>query len=107
LTFGARRLARLLDAEFSIAGFRFGLDAIVGLVPVIGDAVSLAAGLYPLHVAHKHGLGKWVEKRMIANLLLDYAIGLVPVIGDVFDATFKANLRNVRLLERAVLRART
>ena len=98
----ARRLAHLLDAQFSIAGFRFGLDAIVGLVPAVGDTIAMLAGLYPLHVAKKHGLGKQWERRMVANLLLDYVVGMVPVLGDVFDATFKANIKNVKLLERAV-----
>ncbi len=97
----ARRLARLLDSEFSIAGFRFGMDAVVGLIPVVGDTVGLLAGLYPIYVVRRHGLNKSYERRMIANLLLDYVGGLLPLVGDVFDAWFKANLMNVQLLERA------
>jgi hypothetical protein len=97
----AQRLAKLLDAEFAIAGFRFGLDAIFGLVPAAGDVAMLLAGLYPIHVARKHGLGVWVERKMIANLLLDFIGGAVPLVGDVFDVIFKANLRNIALLERA------
>jgi hypothetical protein len=97
----ARRLARLLDSEFSIGGFRFGLDALAGLVPVLGDTISLLAGLYSIHVVRKHGLGKRIEQRMIANLLLDYVGGLMPVVGDLFDAWFKANEMNVKLLDKA------
>jgi hypothetical protein len=98
----ARRLAKLLDAQFSIAGFKFGFDAIVGLVPAVGDTIGLLAGLYPLHVARKHGLGSDVERRMLINLAIDYAGGVIPLIGDLFDASFKANLKNVALLEKAV-----
>ena len=60
----AKILARLLDSEFSLAGVRFGLDAIVGLVPVVGDTVSFIAGIYPIHLARKHKLGRAVELRM-------------------------------------------
>src|SRR5215471_16587587 len=84
----ARRLACLLDSEFSIGGFRFGLDAVAGLIPVVGDTIGLLAGLYPIHVVRKHNLGKRVEHRMVANLLLDYVGGLLPFVGDLFDAWF-------------------
>jgi len=97
----ARVLANLLDAQFSILGFKFGLDAIIGVIPGIGDTVALLAGLYPIYLARKHGLGKKVERRMKWNLAIDYFIGLVPVIGDFFDAAYKANLKNVALLEQA------
>lgn len=98
----ARRLADLLDAEFSVAGIRFGLDALVGLVPVVGDSIGFFAGLYPIHLVRKHGLGKRVEQRMIANLMIDAVGGMIPVIGDLFDMSFKANLKNLTLLERAI-----
>ena len=67
----ARRLAKLLDAQFSIGGFKFGFDAIVGLVPAVGNTIGLLAGLYPLHVARKHKLGPDVERRMLINLAID------------------------------------
>ena len=98
----ARRLADLLDAEFSLAGIRFGFDALVGLVPVVGDSIGFFAGLYPIHLVRKHGLGKRVEQRMIANLMIDSIGGMIPVIGDFFDVSFKANLKNLALLERAI-----
>jgi hypothetical protein len=98
----ARRLADLLDTRFSIAGFRFGIDPLVDLVPVLGDTVMFVAGLYPLHVARKHRLGRLVQWRMFGNLAIDYFVGIVPVIGAFFDAAFKANVKNVALLERAV-----
>jgi hypothetical protein len=97
----ARRLAKLLDSQFSIAGVKFGFDAIVGLIPAVGDTIALLAGLYPVHVARKHKLGRDVEQRMILNLAIDYFGGVIPIIGDLFDVTFKANLKNVALLEKA------
>jgi len=101
----AKILARLLDSEFSLAGVRFGLDAIVGLVPVVGDTVSFIAGIYPIHLARKHKLGRAVELRMWGNLIIDYFGGLVPIAGDAFDVAFKANLKNVELLEKAAQRS--
>ena len=102
----ARRLARLLDSEFSIGGFRFGLDALAGLIPVVGDTIGFLAGLYPIHVVRKHGLGWGLEQRMIANLLIDYVGGLLPFVGDAFDAWFKSNEMNVKLLETAARKRR-
>jgi len=98
----ARQLAELLDSQFSLAGFKFGLDPIIGLVPAVGDFVTTLAGLYPIWVAQRHGVGKLVRGRMLANLAIDFLVGSVPVLGDLFDAGFKANLKNVELLERAV-----
>jgi hypothetical protein len=97
----AKRIARLLDSEFSIAGVRFGLDAIVGLVPAVGDAIGFLAGLYPIHIVRKHRLGRDVEVKMIVNLLIDALAGAVPIVGDFIDVAFKANLKNVALLESA------
>jgi hypothetical protein len=102
----AKALATLLDAQFSILGFKFGLDPIVDLIPVAGDSIMFLAGLYPVYIARKHKLGKTVEGRMIANLTIDYLIGLFPVIGAFFDAAYRANLKNVALLEKAAARAR-
>jgi hypothetical protein len=100
----ARKLARALDSQFEIGGFRFGWDAIIGLVPVAGDIAMTLVGLYPLLIARKHGLGKFVQTRMATNLLIDWAVGSIPIAGDVFDATYKAHLKNLDLLERAVER---
>jgi hypothetical protein len=98
----ARWLADLLDTRFSIAGFRFGIDPLVDLIPVLGDTIMFVAGLYPLHVARKHKLGWLVQWRMFGNLVLDYLVGIIPFIGAFFDAAFKANVKNYQLLERAV-----
>jgi hypothetical protein len=100
----ARQLAELLDAKFSVGGIRFGFDAIVGLIPGVGDVVTLLAGLYPLYVAQKHGVGLPTRARMLGNLLLDAGVGAVPLLGDLFDVAFKANLKNLRILEKALER---
>ena len=100
----ARKLATLLDSQFSIAGVRFGLDAIVGLVPVAGDALTSLAALYPIWVARRHNLGKTLQARMALNVLTDFAAGSIPIVGDLIDLTYKANLKNLRLLERAAER---
>ena len=100
----ARRLADWLDSKYSVAGIRFGFDALVGLIPVVGDLIGAAAGLFPVYVAQRHGLGKLVQLRMAANLVVEWAVGSIPLVGDLFDVGFKANLRNVALLERAAAR---
>jgi hypothetical protein len=98
----ARFIATLLDSQFEIAGIKFGLDAIVGLVPGVGDLIIGLVGCYPIHLAKKHNLGKAIQVRMAWNLIADWAVGSVPVVGDVFDVAFKANLKNLALLEMAV-----
>src|SRR5687767_14820918 len=77
----ARMIANLMDAQFEIGNLKFGLDAIIGLVPAVGDTISALIGLYPLHVARKHKLGRVVQTRMAANLLADWLVGLVPLAG--------------------------
>jgi hypothetical protein len=102
----ARFLAKLLDSQFEFLGVRFGLDAIVGLIPVVGDTLTTLAATYPIYVANRHGLGRVVQTRMAMNVLADWAVGLVPVVGDVADVAFKANLKNLELLEAAVEKKR-
>src|SRR4051812_46588817 len=102
----ARWLADWLDTKFEFGGVRFGLDGIVGLIPVVGDTLGALTGVYPIWVAKRHRLGKAVQTRMALNLLAEWAVGAVPFVGDAFDVAFKANVRNVRLLERAAEKAR-
>jgi hypothetical protein len=101
-----QQVAKLLDAQFEIAGIKFGWDAIVGLVPVAGDIVTSLIGIYPLYIARKHNLGKFIRARMVSNLLIDLALGSVPLVGDFFDVGFKAHLKNAKLLERAAAKAK-
>lgn len=99
----ARFLANWLDARFSIFGIRFGLEGIVGLIPFVGDTLGMLAGVYPIYLAYRHKLGRTVMIWMAINLLIEWLIGLVPVVGDAGDIWFKANLRNLKLLEVAAL----
>ena len=101
-----RKLANLMDARFEVAGIKVGWDAIIGVVPVIGDVVTTVIGAYPIHVARKHKLGRTLQLRMAGNLLIDWAVGEIPILGDLFDVGFKANLKNADLLERAAEKRR-
>ena len=100
----AEIFGKLMDAQFEIGGVKVGLDAVIGLIPVAGDAVSALIGLYPLYLARKHGLGKVVMGRMLMNLGVDFLAGSVPVAGDLLDVFVKANLKNVELLKKAAAR---
>jgi hypothetical protein len=101
-----RMLAKAMDAQFEIGGIKFGWDAIVGLVPVAGDIATALIGLYPILIAKKHNLSKVTRARMAANLIMDWAVGAVPQAGDVFDVAFKANMKNLELLEKAAEKAK-
>ncbi len=95
-----RFLANLLDTCITLpGGYRIGLDPILGLVPAVGDLIGAALSLYLVRESAKLGIPKWIVIRMIANVGLEALIGVVPVLGDIFDAAFKANIRNLRLLE--------
>ena len=94
-------LARLMDAQFRVPGtnFRFGLDAIIGLIPGGGDLSTFAVSGYMLWVMAKNGASGYVLARMVLNVLLDTIIGSIPIIGDVFDMFYKSNMRNLSLMQ--------
>src|SRR4029079_6158444 len=102
----ARTLARLLDSAARVPGtdIRFGADAIIGLVPGLGDVGGAALAGYLVILAQRLGVPRSVVLRMLANVAVDTIAGTVPLIGDLFDVAFKSNLRNVALLERALER---
>jgi hypothetical protein len=97
-----RRWAVLLDSAFRIpgTGIRFGLDAIIGLIPGLGDISTPAFAALLLLQAVRMRLPIVVQARMVGNAALDMLLGLVPVLGDLVDVGWKANLRNLALLER-------
>jgi hypothetical protein len=101
-TTGIRRWAYLLDDMIPVpgTGMRFGLDALIGLVPGVGDMTGAALSAYTLLVAARVGAPPSVIMRVAANILIDMIVGAVPLLGDLFDAGFKANRRNVALLDR-------
>jgi len=93
-------LATLLDTAFVIPGtnVRFGLDALIGLFPVVGDIITTALSLFIVHEAYQLGAPRHVIARMLGNVALDGVFGAVPLVGDAFDVLWRANRRNVRLL---------
>ena len=95
-------LANLLDTAFVVpgTGIRFGLDALIGLVPGIGDAITTVISLYIVREAHALGASKVVIARMLANVAFDGVVGAVPLVGDMFDVVWRANRRNVALLRQ-------
>lgn len=95
------RLSTLLDARYRIPGtpVRFGWDTIVGLVPGVGDAVTLAPSVYLIYKARSLGARKRTIARMAVNTGMDFTIGAIPILGDLFDLAFKANNRNFALLK--------
>ncbi|MEM9639208.1 MAG: DUF4112 domain-containing protein [Pseudomonadota bacterium] len=96
------RLSRMLDSRFRVPGtrIRFGWDALLGLLPGLGDVAALGPSVYLIYQGHRLGARRLTLIRMTANTALDFFIGSVPVVGDVFDLAFKANLRNVALLRK-------
>ena len=96
-----RTVSRLLDSAFVIPGtrYRFGFDALIGLVPGLGDGASAIFSGYIILQASRLGAPKSVVTRMIGNVALDTLVGWVPVLGDLFDVAWKSNLRNMALLE--------
>jgi Domain of unknown function (DUF4112) len=99
------RVTNALDELVKVPGtdFRFGLDPIVGLIPVVGDAMAAVVGGWVIAEAAKFGIPRIVLLRMIVNLLVDLAIGLIPLIGDVFDFAIRSNARNIGLFRRHAL----
>jgi hypothetical protein len=106
-------LANLLDTAVLIPGtnVRFGLDAVIGLFPGIGDTVTAALSLFIVHEAYQLGAPGHVIARMLGNVALDGVAGSVPLVGDAFDVLWRSNRRNMRLLrdwlDREGRRART
>lgn len=95
-------LEKVLERSFTVPGTRqpIGLDAVVGLVPVAGDVVSAALGLYLVWEARNLGISKFKLARMLANVGFDTAVGAIPVAGDLFDFVFRSNSRNLKMIRR-------
>lgn len=96
-----RTISQLLDEAFEIpvVNYKVGLDPILGILPVGGDAASAAVSLYLVGEAARMGASRDVLLKMLVNIAVDTVVGSIPAIGSVFDAVFKANKRNVAILE--------
>jgi hypothetical protein len=94
-------LTRLMDSAIDVPMLRttVGLDALLGLFPVAGDLLSAAIGVYLITQARELGASRWLQAKMIRNLVVDAAVGSVPLAGDVFDVYFRAHRRNLKLLQ--------
>lgn len=92
----------ILERSFIIPGINrpVGLDAIVGLVPVVGDLITAAMGAYLIWEARNLGMSKWQIWRMMGNLGVDTALGAIPLVGDAFDFMFRSNTRNLRIIKK-------
>jgi hypothetical protein len=103
-----RHFARVLDGAFRVPGTnrRFGWDPIVGLVPWVGDAVTLLFGLVAFITAVQLRVPRVVQVRIAFTALIDFVLGLLPVAGDLFDFAFRANARSMALLDRHAFDAR-
>ena len=97
-----RKIAKLLDTAIGIPGtkFRIGLDPILGLLPGGGDLVGGLISAYMIYLAASFGLEKSQISKMVKNIALETFVGFVPVVGDIFDFYFKANIRNLDILEQ-------
>jgi hypothetical protein len=95
-------IAKLLDIAFIVPGtkIRYGVDGIIGLIPVVGDIIATALSLWLVREARALGAPWHVTARMLGNVAIQGVVGTVPVAGDAFDVLFRANMRNVRLLRR-------
>jgi hypothetical protein len=95
-----KAMEQLLERSFMLPGVNMpvGLDALIGLVPVLGDIVTTALGAYIVWEARNLGMSKWKLARMGANVLFDTAIGAIPVVGDAADFVFRSNSKNLKLI---------
>jgi hypothetical protein len=93
-------IVNVLDQFFRVPGtrWRFGFDALLGLIPGVGDVATALVGTYGLVIAYRSGVPAAIQMRMLMNLLVDAAVGAIPFFGDLFDFAFKAHVRNERLL---------
>ena len=100
-----RRLAHLMDEVFRIPviNYRVGLDSVLGFVPIVGDFAGFALSGYIIWKAADMGVPRKTIMRMMFNAVLDLVIGAIPVLGNLFDIFWKANKRNVRLIEAYLL----
>ena len=95
-------MERVLERSFVIPGTKVpvGLDALAGLVPVAGDVLTAAMGIYLVWEARNLGMSRWQLARMLANVGVDTALGAIPLAGDVFDFVFRSNSKNLRILRK-------
>lgn len=93
-------MANLLDRQFKFGKYSFGIESFLGFIPGIGDILGVILALYIFKVGVDMGISRKHKTLMIFNIMMDFLIGLVPFLGDLFDVVFKANVRNLEILEK-------
>lgn len=96
----AKFFAKLLDSQFDIAGVKFGIDPIINLIPWFGTVAGFILSLYIIKTAYQIGVSKIDLLKMVINIVIDGLVGFVPYAGIIFDVVYKANIRNVTILEK-------
>ena len=98
----AQALANLLDTAVKIPfiGISVGLDFLIGLIPVVGDTAMLLASFRIIHLGRKLGMPKELQTSMVRNTIFDFGLGFIPIFGDLVDLFYKANQKNVRIMEQ-------
>lgn len=96
----AKTLAHLLDEQFKIGGFSFGIDPLLDFIPGIGDVFALLLSLYIIWIAKQANVPSKEIAVMVRNVTIDFVLGLIPIIGYAGDFIYKANMRNIRILEK-------
>ena len=100
------RFSKMTDSSVRIpfTKFNIGIDAIIGLVLVVGDAIGFLLSCYVLFEAQRMGVSKRVKLKILVNMLIDFFGGLIPLFGDLFDVFFKANTRNTAILKDELIK---
>jgi len=98
----AEQLAWLMDSSIGLGRFSIGLDALIGLIPGLGDVLTTMVSVVIVGRALQNGVHRSAILRMLVNLGIDTAVGSVPIVGDVFDATYKANVKNMKIYRESM-----
>jgi hypothetical protein len=100
--------AAVLDDRYKLPGtnIRFGWDSLIGLVPVAGDSCTTLMSVYLMWEARRLGVSKWTLWRMLGNIGIDFMVGAVPLVGDLCDVAWRANRKNLKLLQKELFRDR-
>ncbi len=96
----ARIITKLLETNFTLGNFRFGIEPLLGLIPFIGDFIGLIFSFYLVWIGRGMGLPEKEIARMLRNIVIDFVGGLIPFLGDIFDFAFKANTKNMKIIEK-------
>lgn len=100
----ARAWANLLDRRFKLGPVPVGLDPVLGLIPGVGDLVTVLGGIVMITSAHQLGLSAWVKLKIAGFTALDFLAGSIPVVGDIFDFAYTAHIYSLRTIEKALER---